>query len=65
MNFFNVSLQAGLLWEASLAERADEEWVLVLSLHVRVQCRLCCEHLVAVLAWEALAYVVMESLNVS
>ena len=65
MNFFNVSLQAGLLWEASLAEWADEEWILVLSLHVGFQSRLRCEHLVAVLAREALAYIVMESLNVS
>lgn len=64
VNFFNVSLEAGLLRESPLAQWADEKRVLVLLLHVAIKSRLCGEHLVAMLAREALADVIMEAFNV-
>jgi hypothetical protein len=59
-----MALEAGLLRETTLAEWADQHGVLVLLLHVSIKGGLCGEHLVTVLAGEALANVVMEPLNV-
>ena len=64
VDLLHVSLQAGLLREPSLAQRADEERVLVLLGHVAVESRLGREDLVAKLARETLPDLVVESLDV-
>ena len=48
-----------------MAERADEEWILVLLLHVSVECWLGGEDLVAMLTGEAFGNVVVVPFDVS
>jgi hypothetical protein len=64
VNLLDVPLQTRLLRETALTERADEERVLVLLLHVTVEGGLGGEDLVAKLAGKALADVVVEALDV-
>jgi hypothetical protein len=64
VDLLDVPLQTRLLRETALTERADEERVLVLLLHVTVEGGLGGEDLVAKLAGEALADVVVEALDV-
>ena len=64
VDLLDVPLQTRLLRETALTERANEERVLVLLLHVTVEGGLGGEDLVAKLAGEALADVVVEALDV-